>query len=270
MKRLRGFGFAFTGFLLLASVTIWNLAFLPPSINLRPLPDGLIAIDSPYGQELLARSRFIADYEILHRNFVSQARRAFCGVASSIVVMNALRSSGPRFTQSTFFTESASRVRGSIQVTFTGMSLDQLGDLLRAHRLEARLFYASDINVDSFRSIARENLRANGDFLLVNYQRAMLGQDEIGHISPLAAYDDETDRLLILDVAAFKYPPVWVSTDALWNAMNTVDSSSGRTRGFIVVRDGVDPKKALQPSTQLGPSLLLGGEDYAGRTEACA
>lgn len=245
MKRLRVLGLAFSVVLLLASATTWHLGFRSPSIDLRPLPEGIIAIDSPNGQQLLARSRFVADYEALNTNFVSQARRGFCGVASAVVVMNALRSSGPRFTQSTFFTESASRIRGPLQVTFAGMSLDQLADLLRAHRLEARLFYASDTDVNAFRSIARENLRTTGDFVLVNYQRAELGQDEIGHISPIAAYDPETDRLLILDVAAFKYPPVWVSTDALWNAMNTLDSSSGRTRGFIVVREG-DPKKALQ------------------------
>lgn len=245
MKRLRVLGLAFSVVLLLASATTWHLGFRSPSIDLRPLPEGLVAIDSPAGRQLLAQSRFVADYDALNTNFVSQARRAYCGVASSVVVMNALRSAGPRFTQSTFFTESASKVRGSIQVTFTGMSLDQLADLLRAHRLEATRFYASDTNVDAFRSIARENLSTSGDFLLVNYQRAELGQDEFGHISPLAAYDDATDRFLILDVAAFKYPPVWVSTDALWNAMNTLDSSSGRTRGFIVVREG-DPKKALQ------------------------
>jgi hypothetical protein len=36
-------------------------------------------------------------------------------------------------------------------------------------------------------------------------------------------------------VATHKYPWVWVSTEALWTAMNTVDSDSGRSRGFAVV-----------------------------------
>jgi hypothetical protein len=44
----------------------------------------------------------------------------------------------------------------------------------------------------------------------VNYQRGALGQKESGHISPLAAYNAASDRFLILDVAAYKYPPVWV------------------------------------------------------------
>jgi hypothetical protein len=239
-------GAALSALLLFASIAIWDAAFRTPSPNLLPLADGLIAVASSSGQALLAERRFIADYERLTQNFEPQSRPAFCGVASSVVVLNALRSAVPRVTQSTFFTDAASQVRGSLQVTFAGMSLAQLGDLLRAHGLEVTLFHASDTPVDDFRKIASENLRTSGDFVLVNYQRSALGQGEIGHISPLAAYNAATDRFLILDVAAYKYPPVWVSTAALWNAMNTTDSSSDRSRGFIVVKNG-DASKAATP-----------------------
>ena len=47
-----------------------------------------------------------------------------------------------------------------------------------------------------------------------------------GHISPLAAYDADTDRFLILDVSRFKYPPVWVGTAELFTAMNTTDPNN--------------------------------------------
>jgi Phytochelatin synthase len=221
---------------LLACVGIWNAAFRAPSIDLQPLPDGLVAVESPAGRELLADKDFVADHESLTKNFESQSRPAFCGVASSVIVLNALGRSGPRLTQATFFTDSANKVRSSLQVTFGGMSLAELGDLLRAHGAEVTLFYASDASLAAFREIARTNLETPGDFLLVNYQRAALGQEKTGHISPVAAYHSATDRLLILDVAAYKYPPVWVSTKALWDAMNTMDSASGRTRGFLVVR----------------------------------
>jgi hypothetical protein len=46
--------------------------------------------------------------------------------------------------------------------------------------------------------------------MLVNYERAALGQAKTGHISPIAAYNAKADRLLVLDVATYKYPPVWV------------------------------------------------------------
>jgi len=237
---------------LLVCIAVWDFAFSVPSINLLPVPAELISLRSFTGQALLADGRFAADYEPLTRNFEAQSRAAFCGVASSVVVLNALRSSVPRLNQTTFFSDAASAVRGPLRVSLAGMSLAQLADLLRTHGLEVSVFYAADTDVAAFRSIAQQNLASGGDFLLVNYQRASLGQAEAGHISPLAAYDAATDRLLILDVAAYKYPPVWVETAALWNAMNTADHASGRTRGFAVVREvASDPATARQgPATE--------------------
>jgi len=237
MKRLpRILGVASSLLLVLAGAGLWNAAFRAPSMDRLPLPPGLIAAESANGKELLNEKEFTADYEGLTRNFESQSRPAFCGVASSVVVLNALRGSEPRLTQSTFFSGAAGDVRSALETTFGGMSLAELGDLLHAHGAEVTTYYAADTDLNSFRSIARQNLKTDGDFLLVNYQRAVLGQKEMGHISPVAAYNAATDRMLILDVAAYRYPSVWASTEALWNAMNTVDSSSGRTRGFVAVR----------------------------------
>jgi hypothetical protein len=224
--------------LLAAGIAIWAIAFRTPATDLLPLPDSLIALESPAGQELLARSHFVADYEKLNRNFEPQSRRAYCGVASATVILNAIRSPQPRVTQSSFFTAATSEVRSALQVTFAGMTLDELGGLLRAHGLEATIYHTTETTLESFRSIATQNLQLDQDFVLVNYERAVLGQIELGHISPLAGYSAATDRFLILDVATYKYPPVWVSTEELWRAMNTVDASSGRMRGFVVVREG--------------------------------
>ena len=66
--------------------------------------------------------------------------------------------------------------------------------------------------------------------------RRSLGQDTGVHISPVAAYDADADAFLILDVARYKYPPVWVKAAALFDAMNTADSANGnRTRGFVLI-----------------------------------
>ncbi|HJZ34249.1 MAG TPA: phytochelatin synthase family protein, partial [Hyphomicrobiaceae bacterium] len=53
--------------------------------------------------------------------------------------------------------------------------------------------------------------------------------------SPLAAYSGGGDALLVMDVARYKYPPFWVDTELLWQAMATTDTSSGQHRGYIVV-----------------------------------
>jgi hypothetical protein len=219
-----------------AAAALWAVAFRTPSPHQLPLPSELIAFDSAAGRDLLDPG-FLADHAPLIGTFESQTRRAFCGVASSVVVLNALGATDT-LTQTSFFTPEATRVRTSLEVTLAGMTLAELAALLRAHGADVTTQFASDTTLDDFRSVARRNLATPGDFLLVNYEREALGQIRSGHISPLAAYNEATDRFLILDVAAYRYPPVWVSARSLWEAMSTLDRASGRTRGFVTVRAG--------------------------------
>jgi hypothetical protein len=82
----------------------------------------------------------------------------------------------------------------------------------------------------------------------------------MGHISPLGAYHAASDRFLLLDVARYKYPPVWVKADALFAAMRTNDLVSGKSRGFVMI----SPAKEAPGPTGAGkkarsPLVLLGG-----------
>jgi hypothetical protein len=117
-----------------------------------------------------------------------------------------------------------------------GTTLDQLGGLLALHPLTVEVHHAADGGLDTFRAAAREYLATRGHFVIVNYLRKALGQQTGGHISPLAAYDGKEDRFLILDVARYKYPPVWVKASDLFDAMNTTDSANdNKTRGYVLV-----------------------------------
>ncbi len=69
----------------------------------------------------------------------------------------------------------------------------------------------------------------------MNYLRKSINQESGGHISPIAAYHKESDRFLILDVARYKYPPVWVKADMLWEAMQARDGDSSKSHGFVIV-----------------------------------
>jgi hypothetical protein len=117
-----------------------------------------------------------------------------------------------------------------------GMTLDQLGKLLALHPVAHEIHHAADASLDAFRAAARDYLRAKDHFVLVNYLRKAIGQQIGGHISPLAAYDAEADRFLILDVARYKYPPVWVKASDLFDAMNTKDAvNDNLTRGYVLI-----------------------------------
>ena len=76
--------------------------------------------------------------------------------------------------------------------------------------------------------------------MIINYLRMAIGQERGGHISPLAAYDAQTDRFLILDVARYKYPPVWVTASDLFEAMNTRDADNeNKTRGYVLIAKSI-------------------------------
>jgi hypothetical protein len=209
-----------------------------------PLPQNLINFNSPEGEKLLLNSQALQDYFPLSMQFVTQKNQAYCGVASSVMVLNALSIPAPKapeygsyhlFTQDNFFNTQTQKVVAPEVVARQGMTLDQLGKLLESYAVKADVHHAGDTTLDEFRSLVVKNLQEPRNFVLVNYLRKVIGQEAGGHISPIAAYNKETDRFLILDVSRYKYPPVWVKASELWQAMATVDSDSGKTRGFVLV-----------------------------------
>jgi hypothetical protein len=115
------------------------------------------------------------------------------------------------------------------------MTLAQLGGLLTSHGAKVKVYHGSDVDLNQFRFLLVQNLSARGNFAIINYLRKSIGQERGGHISPIAAYNQATDRFLILDVSRYKYPPVWVKAVDLWQAIRTIDSDSGKTRGFVLV-----------------------------------
>ena len=42
--------------------------------------------------------------------------------------------------------------------------------------------------------------------------------------------------MLILDVARYRYPTVWVPLRDLWQAIRTIDPSTGKSRGIVLIR----------------------------------
>lgn len=205
---------------------------LYPHQNLQALPTGLTALSDPAGQELLNGAEQSADFERLSQTFQPQALGSFCGVASSVTVLNAL---SQHLDQYTFFTPQTETVRSVKDILFGGMSLHELAGLLVVHGATTRLHYADQSSESAFRQTIQHNLANNKDFLIVNYQREVLGQGSTGHISPLAAYDADTDQVLLMDVAQHKYPPTWIPVPLLFKAMATTDASSGNMRGFVEV-----------------------------------
>ena len=211
-----------------------------------PLPGGLVDLRSEEGARLLEESDAREAFLPLSVTFVTQKNHAYCGVASIVMVLNALQLPAPAmaenspyrsFTQDNVLDEETDRILPREVLAKQGMTLDQLGALLAAHPLEVEVHHAADADLAAFRAAARDHLARRGHFVIVNYLRKAIGQQQDGHISPLAAYDAESDRFLILDVSRYKYPPVWVAASDLFEAMNTTDADNqNKTRGYVLMR----------------------------------
>lgn len=225
----------------------WALASAAAQAQTLPLAPHLIGLDSPAGRALLMRDTTTREaYWPLSLQFVTQKEPAYCGVATLVMVLNALGAAAPAtagpepirtYTQDNLLTPATEAVLPQAVLARNGMTLDQLGRLAEVHGLVVEVHHADESSVAQFRTQAQAALATPGQHVAVNYLRATLGQESGGHISPLAAFDAATDRFLVMDVSRYKYPPVWVSTETLFAAMDSVDASNAnRRRGYVLIR----------------------------------
>lgn len=226
-------------------ISVLGMLATPAWAETLPLPPSLVGADSDAGERLFLESDARQAYFPLATNFLTQKYQSYCGVASIVMVLNALQLPAPAvpefapyrtFTQDNVLDERTDAVLPRDVLLKKGMTLDQLGGLLALQPLNVEVRHAGDATLDEFRTKAREFLGQKNHFVIINYLRMAIGQERGGHISPLAAYDAETDRFLILDVARYKYPPVWVTASDLFDAMNTPDADNeNKTRGYVLI-----------------------------------
>jgi len=231
--------------LLLGATFAWGLMITGANSETLKLPDNLIGFSSHDGENYFAESDAREAYFPLASNFLTQKTQAYCGVASIVMVLNALNIPAPpvpeyepyrTFTQDNLLTPQTDAILPREVLARMGMTLDQIGGILSTQPVKIEVHHAAESSVDDFRKLARSYLAQPGHFVLVNYLRRTIGQESGGHISPLGAYDGRTDRFLVLDVARYKYPPVWVKTSDIFEAMNTQDpDNANKTRGFVLV-----------------------------------
>ena len=73
------------------------------------------------------------------------------------------------------------------------------------------------------------------ELMAISYSREAVEQIGDGHYSPIAALDRETNSVLMLDTARYKYPPHWIPVELIFQAMLPIDTVTGKSRGYIVL-----------------------------------
>lgn len=122
-----------------------------------------------------------------------------------------------------------------------GLTLAELKAILETYQVKADMKYATMNSDDdktvipAFRKEIKTVLRDPKRYLIVNIDGQALGAKTRGHISPIAAYDEKSDSVLLLDVAVHKNPWYWVPVTYLYHAMHTKDGE--QYRGYLIVSD---------------------------------
>lgn len=110
-----------------------------------------------------------------------------------------------------------------------GLNMAQVADLLRCHTSDEWEVSVTEID-PSITSLSKMRFDLTAALIdpdarvMINYHRQGLGQVGGGHFSPLGSYHSPTDSFLIMDVAKYKYPPVWAAAATLFSALSTLES----------------------------------------------
>ncbi len=235
------------------------------SVHKRMLPASLTALSSTKGREYLLQSltqNTAESYWALMEQFVNQSDPAFCGITTLLMVLNAMCidpnvrwKGGWRF----FGSEEVLLDHCCLsmeRISRVGVTLEEFRLLARCHGLSVDMKrpFPSDEretqrilkyhhrpsefkSLECFRDDIKNILMTpeSKSLLVVSFSRASLEQTGDGHFSPIAAYHEQTDQVLVLDVARFKYAPYWVPVKDLYHAMQPKDSATKRSRGWFLL-----------------------------------
>jgi hypothetical protein len=205
--------------------------------------DMLIPYKSEEGKEMLIEciTSRPENYLSLSEQFLTQSSPPSCGVATLAMVLNSLKVDPMRVWRKPWrwFTEEMLISCFPLEKTeeTQGLTMEHFGLIAECNGATAQTFYGSETSLDDCREAIRSVF---GDVsfprrLVVAFDRRILGQTGTGHYSPIGAYHEKSDMLLVMDVARFKYPPYWVPVEVMWKAMRTVDPETRRSRGFFIM-----------------------------------
>ncbi len=175
---------------------------------------------------LLAQARQlpVAAAYLQGTGLVYQRNRSFCGPAT---VINVLRSLGDtRIDGDSVFAGTSFHAWNAA----LGMPLDRLADLMR-QRTGRSVTVLRDRSLAEFRQHLRQ-INDPGLRYTINFHRGPLFGGGGGHHSPLGAYVEAADLVLVLDVNE-EFKPWLVPAERLYQAMDTVDRDGGRKRGLL-------------------------------------
>ena len=227
----------------------------PPTFHHRALPAHMPALQSVAGRAhfraALAQGNAEAFFP-LSAHFHTQADPGWCALGTLVTALNALEIDPGRVWKGPwryYGEELLDCCKPLDEAKREGLNLAELACLAHCNGAEGMPVYAAEAALADLRADLRAAVRApEGEVLIVNYGRKAMQQTGEGHYSPVGAYDEDSDMVLILDVARFKYPPHWAPLTQLFDALRAPDPLTGASRGWLRLR----PAAQGEPATRCG------------------
>lgn len=229
--------------------------------------------DSEEGIAMLDRSKYKGDFYRLAHHIRYQEQPSTCGIAAAVSVLGAIyEQQGKKmpmvtswaipfngkvvgleyrtWNESNFFNEATDKIvdRRAIIMRYPhdvktgafmgGIDMHELAKMLKVHNVSVNLVEVKDTDQDSvekFRNTVKKVVMNKDQFLIANYHRGYQGIEMGGHYSPIAAYDQEGDNILLLDVAGHKNPWIWVSLEDFYKSMNSKNYAGTQYRGYMIL-----------------------------------
>jgi hypothetical protein len=116
---------------------------------------------------------------------------------------------------------------------WNGISLDELATLIRG-KTRHRVTVLRGLTLDEFRAHMAQSNDPTRRYI-VNFHRGLLFSKGGGHHSPIAGYLQDRDLVFVLDVSS-TFGPWLVSTERLFEAVDSADSGAGKKRGLILLQ----------------------------------
>jgi hypothetical protein len=229
------------------------------------------AWNSADGLKKLQKSSFKNDFYQLINFYQPQENPLYCSVAVATIISNALdygkipsqKASEIKIPQSnkiieyrlyqqkTFLNKKTEEIKklaiielkqpkttnNNQEIYDGGINLSDFNKMLSiVHGFKTKLTYAAkndEESIKKFRDKLKEVLLDDKSFVIANFDGKITGSLTNGHFSPIVAFDESSDSVLILDVALHKNQWYWTSLKKLYEAMNSKDEET--YRGYLII-----------------------------------
>ena len=248
--------------------TIYDYGYAKYTVSPYSNTLAVVSYNTESGISLLNSAEYKASFYNLSTHYSPQTNILSCGVASAVIMLNTvyatLGKQPPLSKIGSFYNDQENYIDGNFTWTednffnnkvngyldreiiyghkqvdgkyVVGLTLDQFTNALNLQGLQAiatHVSSSSNVDIDGFRTLLKSTLGQTDNYLVVNYNLNVMSELNGGHFSPIGAYDQASDSVLILDTWNAFAPWEWLKVYDLYKSMNTKDGAS--FRGYALV-----------------------------------